>query len=105
MTKFQSELTSLSLKAIGGESITFYKQWRAMQFDLNQVMVRFMAKAKFNCSFLPPVKSYSMWTRSGSENEHDLGVDPCPDCDIRFNRTDALPMMADTSILGSFLFF
>ena len=43
-----------------------------------------------------------MWLRERSEDsEHDLGVDPCPDCDVRFNReTTKLPIMAGTSILG-----
>ena len=38
--------------------------------------------------------------RNNSEDEHDLGVDPCPDCDVRFNRETKLPIMAGTSILG-----
>jgi len=87
------------LVALSGESITFYQQWRQMQFDLNKVMVRFMIQAGFNCSFLPPVKNYAMWLRNRAEEENDLAIDPCPDCDVRFSRDAKLPMMAGTSIL------
>merc|ERR1719378_958706 len=37
--------------------------------------------------------------RANSEDDHDLGVDPCPDCDVRFNRETKMPIMAGTSIL------
>ena len=45
-----------------------------------------------------------MWMRANSEDDHDLGVDPCPDCDVRFNRETKMPIMAGTSILGLIFF-
>ena len=42
--------------------------------------------------------------RANSEDDHDLGVDPCPDCDVRFNRETKMPIMAGTSILGLMFF-
>ena len=43
-----------------------------------------------------------MWLRNRAEEENDLAIDPCPDCDVRFSRDAKLPMMAGTSILGSY---
>jgi hypothetical protein len=87
------------LKAHGGESISFYQKWRAMQYDMNKVMVQFLNNVKVNASFLPPVKSYEMWLNPKAAANYDTGVDPCPDCDVRFHEDQSKPVLADTSIL------
>ena len=44
-------------RALGGESISFYKAWRGMQYDMNKVMLKFLVTAKVNASSLPPDNS------------------------------------------------
>jgi len=87
------------LEALGGESISFYKAWRGMQYDMNKVMLKFLVTAKVNASSLPPVKDYEMWLNRSAAMEYDLSVDPCPDCDVRFSEHSNQPVMAPTSIL------
>ena len=63
-------------------------------------MVQFLSSVKVNASFLPPVKSYEMWLNPKAAANYDTGVDPCPDCDVRFHEGQSKPVLADTSILG-----
>ena len=63
-------------------------------------MVSFLSHTKVNASFLPPVKSYEMWLNPKASADYDTGIDPCPDCDIRFHEDQSKPVLADTSILG-----
>ena len=63
-------------------------------------MVQFLSNVKVNASFLPPVKSYEMWLNPKAAANYDTGVDPCPDCDVRFHEDQSKPVLADTSILG-----
>ena len=65
-------------------------------------MVQFLSNVKVNASFLPPVKSYEMWLNPKAAANYDTGVDPCPDCDVRFHEDQSKPVLADTSILGIF---
>jgi len=88
------------LKALGGESITFYASWRGLQFDLNCVMARFIRQCGANVSVLPTVQNYEMWRNPKKAANYNLGVDPCPDCDIRFSSSSSKPVLAPTSILA-----
>ena len=63
-------------------------------------MVQFLSNVRVNASFLPPVKSYEMWLNPKAAANYDTGVDPCPDCDVRFHEDQSKPVLADTSILG-----
>jgi len=87
------------LKALGGESISFYKAWRKLQFDMNCVMARLVRSNHTNVSVLPPCNNYDVWTDPKKAQYYDLSVDPCPDCDIRFNSSSATPILAPASIL------
>lgn len=90
---------SAKLKALGGESITFYATWRSLQFDMNCVMARFIRNSSANVSVLPTCTNYEMWKTPERSRQHNLGVDPCPDCDIRFSSSSSMPVLAPASIL------
>jgi len=87
------------LKALGGESITFYSSWRKFQFEMNGVMAKLLRQSSADVSVLPPCKNYEAWTDPTKAASADLDVDPCPDCDVRFSSTSALPVLAPCSIL------
>jgi len=87
------------LKALGGESITFYSSWRKFQFEMNGVMAKLLRQSYCDVSVLPPCSNYEAWTDPAKAAQQNLEVDPCPDCDVRFSSHSALPILAPCSIL------
>jgi len=78
------------LKKQGGKSIDLYADWRAMQYQFNIVMNRFLTNHGVNVSVLPPCNDYAMWRSMEWRKLYadvlcrNLDEDPCPDCDVRF---------------------